>query len=118
MHELYPIQEFYKVLDYFAFSKISEVNENSGINLDKIRALIDEKCLKGIDCCTNTNKSFLDVSITPHGAVVFAEWSELIRKKSIKHKLWLIIEKIIWMGIGVGLSTLGTFLYMLLSHNK
>lgn len=100
-----PLKEYFDNLSMFAISKYEIVNKDTkGVNIEKISALIEQGCLSGIDASTANEDEFFDVQITPHGAVVLAEWSLILERQSISGRLLLIAERFLWVLIGASVT--------------
>jgi len=101
-----PLREYFDILRIISLSPNISVNTESNIDGVKVKALIEQECLSGIDVTTVhvSSPEFEDVRITPHGAVVLAEWSSILERESFKFKFMLIIERFVWVLVGI-LST-------------
>lgn len=104
-----PLREYFDVLRIISLSPNISVDQDSVVDGVKVKALIDEQCLLGVDVSTidGTTPKFEGVCITPHGAVVLAEWSSILERESFKFKFMLIVERFIWVFVGI-LSTVAS----------
>ena len=106
-----PLQEYFELLSMFSSGMVNLVDNSLDIDLEKVKSLINQNCLSGIDTSTLAGKSFHNVSITPQGAVVLAEWSSLLRVSSPKGQIMEALGKIIWLLAGM-LLTVGSGLLL------
>lgn len=105
-----PLQEYFDCLNTFASATQKKVDESSGMNLEKVKNLIEQGCLSGIDSTTFDGLAFLNVSITPHGAVVLAEWSALLVANSPQGRILDTVGKILWLLAGMFITVGGSLL--------
>jgi hypothetical protein len=105
-----PIKEYFECLLMFASGEVEVVTSESNFNFVKVRQLIDQGCLSGIDRSTDDRNCFVCVSITPRGAVVLAEWSSLLSRNTVKGQLLDALGKIIWLLAGMVITVFGSLL--------
>jgi len=105
-----PLQEYFKLLSMFSAGMVKLVDNTLDIDLEKVESLITQNCLSG-RVSSLDEKSFLNVSITPQGAVVLAEWSSLLKASSPKGQIMDALGKVIWLLAGM-LITVGSGLLL------
>ncbi len=96
-----PLQEYFNVLSVFANSSFEKLGHEHNVDLEKVKALHDVGCLDGTDVSTRDGIGFLNVSISPKGAEVLAEWRLLLDRSSFKGRLLSQLEKFLWVIVGI-----------------
>ncbi len=105
-----PIKDYFDCLSLFAGKSFERIDRNSGMDMAKISALIQQGCLSGIDASTTDGHTFFDVAITPNGAVVLAEWQTFLRLNSLQGKIMETLGKIVWLIAGMVITVGGALL--------
>ncbi len=106
-----PLQEYFDCLNTFGSSVCEKVDKSTGHDLEKVKGLIEQGCLSAVDATTNSGKAFINVSLTPQGSVVLAEWAGLLRANSFRGQVMATLGKIIWLFVGM-LITLSGALFL------
>lgn len=89
-----PLQEYFELLNFFSSGMVNTVDDSLGLDLEKVESLIEQNCLSGRVTSSFDGKSFLNVYITPQGAVVLAEWSSILRASSPKGQIMDTLGKL------------------------
>lgn len=105
-----PIQDYYDCLSAFATKLYDKVDKNTGLDLNKVGALVQQGCLSGEDVNSYDGPAYLNVSITPHGAVILAEWQFFLQKNSFKGQLVETLGKLAWLFAGMLITVGGALL--------
>jgi S-adenosylmethionine synthetase len=109
-----PLKEYFECLRMFTSGVVECVDSESGMDLVKVKQLIEQDCLNATDASTMVAYAFLNVSITPRGAVVLAEWSNLLSRNTVKGQLLDALGKIIWLLAGMVITVFGSLLLKVL----
>lgn len=96
-----PLREYFETLRMISLTPYVDIDGKSEINVNKVKALVEQGCLSGINSPALSGISFKEVSITPHGAVVLAEWSRILDEMSLKSKFMVIVERFVWVFVGI-----------------
>lgn len=103
-----PLQEFFDILNMFSSDSYGSVNSTTkNLKIEKVKSLIEQGCLNGKNTSILDGHSFIDVSLTPRGAVMLSEWGMILRKHSVKGRIFSIMERITWIGVGVLATIIG-----------
>ena len=89
---------------------MERVDASANIDLALVKCLIEQDCLSAIDATSYDGKCFLQVSITPKGAVVLAEWGVILRANSVKGQLIESVGKVVWLFAGVVATIAGSLI--------
>ncbi len=111
-----PLHRFIRVLEVAA-SGAGKINKDSGVDLVAANSLYDDGCISGARGQYPAEPGrFLiqDLSITPKGAALLAEWSALIARTSKSGRFLAVAERLVWVLVGVAASLSGKFIESLL----
>jgi len=111
-----PLQRYFDCLSSFALRGLKNVDRTTGLDLSLVKNLMEQGCLTGVNSSTHDGLSFLDVSITPQGAIVLAEWSALLRANSFKGQFMDVVGKIVWLLAGMVITLSGALLLKIIDN--
>jgi len=105
-----PLQRYFDCLNFFALRVVKKVDKSTDLDLPLVKNLIGQGCLAGSDSSSYDGLAFTNVSITPQGAVVLAEWASLLRASSVKGQLMETLGKLVWLFAGMFITLSGALL--------
>lgn len=104
------LQLYFDCLNHFSSEPIEEVGESDDLDFNLVKNLIEEGCLSAIDATTFDGMCFANVSITPKGAVILAEWGALLRTSSLKGQFMDTLGKLVWLVAGIAATVAGALI--------
>lgn len=88
-------------------SSVDSLDESSGVDMQKALSLFEMGFIVGRNRSDINNKSLHQLTITPAGAAMLAEWGALLERSSLKGRAMAIIERFVWSFVGMAFTVTG-----------